>query len=927
MKQQVTVDLLAVSALADTPRLQGDARSAVEYRGGHIQIIASAGAGKTEVVSQRVASLLADGFPPDSIVAFTFTERAAASLKGRIEQRVLAHPKLGHTTLDRIGGMFVGTIHAYCFRVLQQYVPRYETFDVLDDNRLTAFLTREARRIGLKELDGTLFKSIRTFLTNLEVIENELLEPHQLDDPLRGVYEQYLTVLEEHRFLTYGQQVARAVAELKRESVFATAHGPLRHLIVDEYQDVNPAQERLVERLAANPVHLCVVGDDDQSIYQWRGADVGNIVAFARRYPGVRSFKIETNRRSRPSIIRAANAFGETIEGRLPKTMLEYREASGSMEFVCWSADTPHAEAVEIARLIRRAHDELGHRFRDIAILCRGRVSLPPILEALEQEGVPVQPGGRTNLFLKPDAVLFGKTLCWLADTEWREGDYSPTFETVTLDALVAGYAAAFELSEVRRATVAARLREWHDEVAAESRPANLVRDFYDLLGDLGVAEWDLTEPLTANRVGTLARCSQLLADYEAARRRSRPDHENPGEQKGAQDRGQWYYRWLAIYVNNWARGAYEDFEGEDDFALDAVDLTTIHQAKGLEWPLVFVPALSDKRFPSSRTGTARDWRVATDLFSRVRYEGTVNDERRLFYVAMTRARDYLSLSTFARLAKSQKPSRFLVDVTSGAIPDLIELPLPAPAELTAREEESLEITFSELASFRNCGKAYRFRTLLGFQPPLVPELGYGKAVHHVLRQVAEHVRRHGATPSPKQLERLFDDGFYLPAANKAGHAEMKRRARELVQRYLDDWGDDLLGVWEVERPFELHLGGVTVVGRADVIVDESGGEERLTIVDYKTAANEGDQHGFQLQVYTDAGRREGLAVERAFVHDLRNAERIPVPVEVADVEQAEDLVLDLVGRLRTKVFDAKPERSRCRRCDVRPMCKEGLVG
>jgi DNA helicase II / ATP-dependent DNA helicase PcrA len=910
-------------SVPEAPILEGAARDAVEYRRGHLQIIAAAGSGKTEVVSQRVASLLADGFPPESIVAFTFTERAASSLKLRIEQRVLAHPRLGPALLDRIGGMFVGTIHAYAFRILQQHVPRYETFDVLDDNRLTAFLTREANRIGIKELDGTLFKSIRTFLTNLEVIENELLEAHQLDDPLREIYESYLTVLDDNRFLTYGQQIARAVAELGKPAVLDDVHGPLRHLTVDEYQDVNPAQERLVEMLAASPVHLCVVGDDDQSIYQWRGADVDNIVTFSARYAPVREFKIETNRRSRPKIIRAANEFAGTITGRLPKTMLQHRPSSGVDEILCWSADTPQAEAVQIARAARRAHEELGHRYRDIAILCRGRGSLPPILEALDEEGVPVQPGGRTNLFLRPEAELFGKTLCWIAETEWREGDYNPTFEKVTLDGLIAEYDSVFELDDARSQAVRDNLEQWHDRAVAADRPANFVRDFYALLGDLGVEDWNLADPYTANRLGTLARCSQLLADYEAARRRSRPDHENPGEQKGAQDRGEWYYRWLAIYVNNWARGAYEDFEGEDDFALDAVDLTTIHQAKGLEWPLVFVPALSSRRFPSSRTGAARDWHVSTTLFDRVRYEGTVNDERRLFYVAMTRARDYLSLSTFVRLAKTQKPSRFLVDVAGDAIKPLTDLPLPGSPEPYADDEQAFEITFSELASFRECGKAYRFRSLLGFQPPLVPELGYGKAVHHVLRQVADHVRRYGAKPTPKQLERLFDDCFYLPAANKAGHAEMKRGAKDLVGRYLDEWGDDLLGVWEVERPFELHLDGVTVVGRADVIIDESGGEERLTIVDYKTAAGEADQHGFQLQVYTDAGRREGLTVDRAFVHDLRNAQRIPVRVDEVDVEDAEALVLDLVERLRDRRFDPLPEPERCGRCDVRTICKD----
>jgi DNA helicase-2/ATP-dependent DNA helicase PcrA len=135
------------------PDLTGDAKAARDYRGGHLQIIAAAGSGKTEVVAQRVAGLLADGVPAEGIVAFTFTERAAASLKSRIERRIVSHPGLGASMLDRIGGMFVGTIHSYCFRILQQHVPRYETFDVLDDNRLTAFLTREVNRTGIKELD------------------------------------------------------------------------------------------------------------------------------------------------------------------------------------------------------------------------------------------------------------------------------------------------------------------------------------------------------------------------------------------------------------------------------------------------------------------------------------------------------------------------------------------------------------------------------------------------------------------------------------------------------------------------------------------------------------------------------------------------------------------------------------------------------
>src|SRR3954468_8660727 len=161
---------------AEIPTLEGEAAEAVAHRGSHLQIIASAGSGKTEVVSQRVADLIAEGVPAGAIVAFTFTERAADELKTRIADRV--EGRLGRRALDRLNGLFVGTIHAYCFRLLQQHVPRYETFDVLDDNKLTAFLAREGRRLEVRELDSSnrLFASIASFLEGVDVIENELLD-------------------------------------------------------------------------------------------------------------------------------------------------------------------------------------------------------------------------------------------------------------------------------------------------------------------------------------------------------------------------------------------------------------------------------------------------------------------------------------------------------------------------------------------------------------------------------------------------------------------------------------------------------------------------------------------------------------------------------------------------------------------------------
>jgi len=219
------------------PKLEGDAAKAVTHRGSHMQIIAAAGSGKTEVVSQRVADLLADGVAPRGIVAFTFTEKASAELKDRITQRV--EERLGKSALDLLSGLFVGTIHSYCFRLLQQYVPRYEAYDVLDENQLTAFLAREAHRLELRQLDpqNRLFASIAAFLKNVDVTENELLGVEGMPEPFRSVLTNYLATLERYHLLTYGQQIVRTVEELATADLQAKVHADLRHLIVDEYQD------------------------------------------------------------------------------------------------------------------------------------------------------------------------------------------------------------------------------------------------------------------------------------------------------------------------------------------------------------------------------------------------------------------------------------------------------------------------------------------------------------------------------------------------------------------------------------------------------------------------------------------------------------------------------------------------------------------
>ena len=901
------------------PVLSGDAEAAVRHRGSHLQIIASAGSGKTEVVAQRFADLVAGGADPAGIVAFTFTERAAQELKARISARV--EERMGAEALDRLGAAFVGTIHAYCFRLLQQQVPRYETFDVLDERRLTAFLCREAPRLQLKNLTGKLFDSIRAFLTNLEVVENELIPLAELEEPFKGMAENFYELLGQFRLLTYGQLISRAVGELQNTAVADAVHATLRHLIVDEYQDVNPAQERLIGLLTGPQVELCVVGDDDQAIYQWRGSDVQNIVEFTTRYPQVRTFTITENRRSRPHIVEAAASFARSIPGRLDKQMRAIHDPAPA-EIVTWAAETEAEECKQIAETIQRLH-AAGLPYRDVAVLVRGRVAYPALLDAFDAHGVPVQPAGRTGLFARPEARLFGKTYAWLVDHSWSPDPYG-WGEVPADEEVFAEYDSLYRLDPGRSRAVRGRLSGLKAAVGSNERPVNLVGDFYELLADLGAAAWDPDDPMMSSRLGTLARCSSILADYESVRRRSRPDPNQPGAQIGGQDRGDWYYMNLAIYIANYAKGAYEDFDGEPDVVVDAVDLTTVHKAKGLEWRVVFVPSLTKSRFPSSRSGRPKRWLVPQHLFSPARYEGSDADERRLFYVAMTRARDWLSLSRHERITKKHvAASPYHLEIighTAGP-----PLPLP-PVEQIVEDEaaEPVTLTFSELAAYRACGFAYRLRNLLGFQPFLAPELGYGKAVHHVLRAIAEYTIRQGHPPAFQEVWKMLDEGFYLPAASKPAHHQLKEAARQLLRSYLTEYDDDLRRVWETERPFELHLPTAIITGRADVILDKEGGEVRsLAIVDYKTSTDPRDDadYALQLAVYTNAGRREGLNVSAAYVHDLKASDREPVDVSREAVGASEQVVEETVRSLRSRDFRARPGR-RCQRCDVRRLCQ-----
>jgi DNA helicase-2/ATP-dependent DNA helicase PcrA len=761
---------------------------------------------------------------------------------------------------------------------------------------------------------------MRVFLANIAVLENDLINMDLLPKELetfKSAVEKLYELLDQHRMLTFGMQIGRAIEALEDPETGRRISAGLKHLIVDEYQDVNIAQEKLIQ-LLSKPLgfaDLVVVGDDDQAIYQWRGSSVENITSFDKRYPSVDTYRLLTNFRSRPGIVSMANSFASTIQGRIPKVMVPDREFNGPSVDPADDFELEIHEANDVAESIQRLVRS-GFKYSDIAILVRAGTTYPRLLEALEKNGIPISPGDRLGLLKQADAVFLAQVFAYFSDMEWREVKRGEAKPVQLLDLI----RYAKENFSVDEKSLELFLVKTKAKVGLDSRKISLVDLLYDLYSLLGVQEWTQNDSVSVGRLGTLAKFSSMVGDYEGIEKHARLNTD--GSQTGASDQRDWYFKRLVILMDHFTRDSYRDFAGEHDITLDAVDLMTIHAAKGLEWPIVFIPAVTGKRFPSALVGRGSSWIIPRELFDADRYEGTINDERRLFYVALTRAREWVSISSHDKVnTKSGGQSPFMEHVKSESNKEDAGYP---PEWLRNAEIEAdgvLQISYSDLSAYLNCGWSYWLRNRIGFPPVLVESLGYGKAIHHLMRVIAEQSTLKGRPLDAREVDKLLATDFFLPFANKVVAENLKTAAGSLVQKYLDEYADDTTRTWQTERPFELEVEGGLIIGRADVILDMHEGQvNNLAIVDYKTALGE-QEFDLQLQIYAEAGIREGLEVRGAYVHDLTDARRSEVSIDKTSRQLAVTIAEQAVQGIRNRDFDAKPTFSKCGRCDVRAIC------
>ena len=275
--------------------------------------LACAGSGKSKTLAYRAVRLVAEGVDPRSIVAFTYTDKAAESIKQQVA-RALARVGIPPTTL---GAMYIGTIHSYCQRVLREIDARYRQFDVLDNNRLTLYLGSRYPQLSLQRLrpraSDRYFETIKKVSEAWTTLNDEMLSVDdviQQDEELGEVLANLRATLDRDNFIDFSSMIRLVVEGLEaRDPAALAAVASLEHLMVDEYQDVNPCQERLIRSLHQDSSSLFVVGDDDQAIYGWRGADVRNILEFRSRYPSAALHTLSFNFRSTRAIVAAADGF------------------------------------------------------------------------------------------------------------------------------------------------------------------------------------------------------------------------------------------------------------------------------------------------------------------------------------------------------------------------------------------------------------------------------------------------------------------------------------------------------------------------------------------------------------------------------------------------------------------------------------------
>jgi DNA helicase-2/ATP-dependent DNA helicase PcrA len=901
---------------------------AIRHENGNLQIIACAGSGKTEVVARRVANLLksgaSTGLQPRNLIAFTFTEKAAAELKERIVTR--CREELGD--VHGMAEMFVGTIHAYCLELLKSEVPQFLKYGVLNEVQQSLFIDRHSSKSGLTastDLNGVPLKRYRDtshYLSALSILrEDETEEQHLTSCSVLKGLDAYSALLRDNRYFDYSSIMEAAADVLANDKgIRERLADRVRHVIVDEYQDVNPVQEAIVWCLHDLGADICVVGDDDQTIYQWRGSDVENILTFSKRYPGVTQLRLEDNFRSSEGIVETARTFIEQNTARLSKKMKPTAvQPFETGDIVALSFSSPEAEADHIVQEIQSLRGvaivedkkERGISWSDMAVLLRSvRTNGEPITNALAKAEIPFVVVGMNNLFSTAEAEAARQLFHFMAGA----------IDSSTLESVWANAALGVEPKRLRRAiSTVEKSRSSFDNPTERFGFYSIQRTFLTFLDEAGVREERIPNERGEVVFYNLGKFSQLISDFETIHYHSKPKEK---------------YASFADFLRFGAEDAYPEGWQNNQYANpDAVRVMTVHQAKGMQWPVVFIPALLRNRFPAAAHGGRSVWHLLPrkGIKKQVRYEGSVEDERRLFYVAMTRSQKFLHLTWAPIPGKNNRyrsQSEFWDDIlvskfVKRRLPDYSKRKRTTPTP--RKGVENVVFSFSDVKYFFECPYEFKLRILYGFNAPIHEALGYGSSLHNALAEVHARALR-GDYAQEKESPKLVETHLHTPYAYPALRQKLEAAAQKVVRDYIHDNKTNFDKIEFSEKQIEISLeDGVSIIGRIDLVRRIDTGE--TTIVDLKSSDRAQPEEVTETQLHIYALGYEELTGKRADyveIYELDDRKRKPRSVDDDFITDVKTKVAEAAKCLRQGNLSPQPMNSKCSSCDYKGMCTPG---
>lgn len=591
--------------MANTVKLTPEQIEAIAEIDRNLQIIACAGSGKTEVITRRIANIIENKpeIIPGNIVAFTFTEKAADSMKARIVKA------LDKSSASGIDSMYIGTIHGFCYHLLNKYTNQFRDYKILDTVKSHLFVARYFKECGMSDLELEPHpRNIKLFLECIDKMIDDYENADAWTPEQRAVLESYIKCLYGHNYIDFSLMIFETLRQIDENPDVRAFLSQIKYLVVDEYQDVNDLQERLIHQIAASGANICVVGDDDQTIYQFRGSNADNMISFSERYPDVHQVRLEKNFRCAPGIVDIADCVIGHNKRRIPKTMVSgISEQQSSISAVRY--DGKNEQFDSIAEKIQKLYDE-GVPFHEIAVLVRKGKVIVPISAALDHMGIPFKTDSAEHFFSGDYFNRFVTTLQILADVD-KAKLFDCWQDIIEPSAFNIGF------------------KYLRSCARGGSLPlGEIIQGFCENTGFL-----DDSSPDLKTRKEDLDGIVKILEDYDEIY----GDWQLSGRINGV-------LRFLGTQAADEYK--YHSFKAEEP-DLDAVQIMTVHKSKGLEYHTVFLPELTKREFPVSNMGGKKYWHVLGGVFeeNKDRYQSDLEDERKLFYVAVTRAKQNLFMT------------------------------------------------------------------------------------------------------------------------------------------------------------------------------------------------------------------------------------------------------------------------------------------